>query len=518
MGEDTLDLGHYLSIVLRRWWIILLVPLVAGVGVFTNDSRKAPVYAASTLLLVQETQSGLPSRSDPATSEKLTATYRVLITTRPILDQVILDFNPPLSPGSLQGRVTADPIVRTQLLSITVRDGDPERAARLANAVAATFIRVMTDNRLAEIARLQSAAAAQGLAGPDLLTAQMSALGSLTIAEEATPPGSPVFPRTRSDVFLAVFVGILLAVVVAFVLEYLHDTVQSGERLQQRFGVVNLGTLPAWPQKEIGRFELWIRARPSSGYAEALRHIRSSLQFVTVSHPTKVLLVTSPGPSEGKSTVAANLAMALAEGGLRTVLVDLDLRRPSGHRFFGLDNSQGVTTYLARPELTPEAVLRESGAERLKIVTSGPIPPNPSELLSTPRMESLLRQLMSLSDIVVLDTPPLLVVADAALLAPRVDSALLVTEAPRTRMDSVRLALEGLRKANVPVFTVVNKLKLGWAGYAYPYRYYRYYRYRSYYRPREEEAVVPAASPGANGRSPTGLLGRVRRRILGGSH
>jgi capsular exopolysaccharide synthesis family protein len=205
---------------------------------------------------------------------------------------------------------------------------------------------------------------------------------------------------------------------------------------------------------------------PSSMAAEAYRTLRTNLQFSSLDKPIHTLLVTSTAPDEGKSTTLANLAVTIAQAEQRVILVDCDLRRPSLHTLFGLPNEQGLTTaILAQGD--GSLPLQATSVPGLSVLTSGPLPPRPADLLGSRRMEQLIEQLRNSADMVLFDTPPVVAVTDAAVLATRVDGVLLVLQAGQTRRDRAREARQKLEKVKANIIGVVlNNAKLE-AGYGY---------------------------------------------------
>lgn len=208
-------------------------------------------------------------------------------------------------------------------------------------------------------------------------------------------------------------------------------------------------------------------ANPKSPVAEAYRVLRTNIQFSSLDRPLRTLLITSAGSEEGKSTTLANLAVTFAQAGNEVVVVDSDLRRPSLHKLFGLPNEQGLTTFLLEsPDQAPP--LQPTHVERLRVLTSGPLPHNPSELLGSQRMEKAIAALRDLADLVLFDCPPVVAIADAAVLGRRVDGALLVVSAGRSRRDHATRAKRLLDKANVNVLgAVLTNAKLDASLYSY---------------------------------------------------
>ncbi|MCJ7619972.1 MAG: CpsD/CapB family tyrosine-protein kinase [Anaerolineae bacterium] len=209
---------------------------------------------------------------------------------------------------------------------------------------------------------------------------------------------------------------------------------------------------------------------PRSPVSEAYRTLRTNLEFSSLDQPLRTMVVTSPGPEEGKSTTLANLAVTLAHAEKRVILVDCDLRRPSQHEIFGLSNGVGLTTMVVDEEAMRDPPLLETGVEGLQLLPSGPLPPNPSELVGSRRMAEIISALSERADIVLFDAPPVIAVTDAAVLASRVDGVLLVIKAGTTKRDHAKRAKALLDKVNAHVVgAVLNNIKMDTS-------YYRYYR------------------------------------------
>jgi capsular exopolysaccharide synthesis family protein len=207
---------------------------------------------------------------------------------------------------------------------------------------------------------------------------------------------------------------------------------------------------------------------PASPASEAYRTLRTNIHFSSLDTPLKTLLITGTDPGEGKSTTLANLAVTMAQAGNRVLVIDCDLRRPSQHRIFGLKNLAGLTTMMVESDAKERPPLQETAVPNLRLLSSGPLPPNPSELLGSRRMAEVLTQLKAEADIILLDAPPIIAVADAAILAARADGVLLVVQANKTRRDLAKRAKAALEKANANLLGVVlNNVKLDTSIYGY---------------------------------------------------
>jgi capsular exopolysaccharide synthesis family protein len=282
-----------------------------------------------------------------------------------------------------------------------------------------------------------------------------------------------------------------LAAGIAFLIEYVDDTVKSPEDLRAAgLPVVGVVQRAAGESKD-GRSDVFAISQSKSLVVEAYRTLRTNLQFSSLDAPLHSLVVTSAVATEGKTTTAANLAVVMAQAGRNVVLVDSDLRRPAAHKLFGIPNRTGLTTALVEDPEALNGYLQDTGVPNLRLLTAGPVPPNPQELLGSQRMEELLRKLEAEADMVVLDTPPTLVVADANVLAARADGVLVVVNTERTRRTAVQQAAEGLRQVGANMLGVVLNLVDTRRGRS-SYYYYSYY-YSHYYGDKEREEAVGLA-------------------------
>jgi len=518
--------------------------LAAGTSYAVSKST-APVYESATTLLVSQAQTpGTVAYNDVLTSERLTKTYGELIRKRPVLDSALQELALPYSPGELNGKLNVRVVRDTMLLELRVEDTNPQRAADIANAVAKAFIEENrqvqmgqailsrdalreqltalerdiqmvsqqmdqlrsspdgrpAETREAEIARLQNTLSQHQLTYSQLLRsehdmriAESKAYSSVSIAEPAEPALFPSKPKTSQNVAMAALVGLVLAVGAVLLLEYLDDTVKDAEDVEQQLGAPTLGFVLRLEKGQLGSLSSLVEGKPLAPIMEAFRVLRTNLQFALLNHPGKAILVTSTGPGEGKTTVVFNLAKSMANAGMNVVVVDADLRRPTLHRLFGEKNDVGLTTALLLAQKPPEEVIRPTNLPSLKFVPSGPLPPNPGELLGSARMVSLVRWLRDRADVVIFDSPPVLPVADPGILASAVDGVVVVVDSGRTRAGALartRQALERAGNADKLLGAVINKLTSRTAGYHH-YYYYQHYGYKQTGGNGENRPVPP---------------------------
>jgi len=310
--------------------------------------------------------------------------------------------------------------------------------------------------------------------------------------DAAVEPIAPVHPRVNLNLLLAAVVGLLLGVGLAFFLEYLDNTLKSQEDLERQLQVPFLGIVPsikleeAAPEgAEVMRLrDHYLISHPKSNVAEACRTVRTNLLFLAPEDPPRRLLVTSPSPQEGKSTVCINLGITMAQSGSRVVLVDTDMRRPRLHKTFGLKAGAGVTTAILG-EADLEQVTHHTDVPGLDVIPCGPVPPNPTELIHTDRFRRFLEGLSARYDRVIFDSPPVLAVADPLILASLMDGVVLVIKSAQTSREMARRAVRQLRDIKARVLgAVINDIDLSQRDYGY----YYYHQYRTYYGEKEQDA------------------------------
>jgi capsular exopolysaccharide synthesis family protein len=485
-----LDLQGFLKALARRWPTVVVCLVLAVGAALAVTSVSTPVYEARTQLFVA-TRTGentIDLNEGQTFSQARVQSYAEIVTTRQITAPVAKQLRLRITPEELASRITADVPLKTVLIDITVRDTAPRRAARIANAVAKRFSSVVEQLETPKRPVPSTLPEARDRTEDAAPVPPVSPV-SLGVTEEAVAPTSPTSPRPLPNLAAGVVGGLLFAAGLVALRETLDTTFKTSEALGAFLALPGLGTIPY--DRNAPRQPL-VSADGHSKRAEAFRKLRTNLQFSQVDDPPRIIVVTSSVPGEGKTNIAMNLARSLAETGVSTCLVDGDLRRPCVAPAFGLIQDGGLTTVLIGQARIEDVMQQVDGG--LSVLASGAVPPNPAELLASARMEEVLRELADMYDIVIVDTAPLLPVADTVGLASFSQGALLVVRAGRTNRDQVRTAAESLERVGARVLgTVFSMAPVPKGG--------RYGRYGAYGQYGELPAPRMSATPEATAAS-----------------
>lgn len=298
--------------------------------------------------------------------------------------------------------------------------------------------------------------------------------------EPASVPDMPVRPRTLMNIVLAAIVGLMLAVGIVFIFEHLDDTLKTPDEVERLLGIPVLGFVAEMQYRTKGE-EVYVARQPRSPVSEAFRSLRTNLEYASVQRPIRTLIVTSPEPAEGKTTVAVNLAAIYSQAKKQVALIDADMRHPHVHSYMGLPNHDGLSNLFRDQKNIQKISHNKVSLPHLTIITSGNLPPNPAELLGSDRMEKILEELQAGTEMVVIDTPPSLV-ADGQVLAAKVDAVLIVIRPGVTRAEAARSTLETYKRAGARVVGVVlNRIPRNRSYYYGGYKYYSPYSESSGY-------------------------------------
>ena len=445
--------------------MIVACPILAALAAGIVSFALPPIYEGDVSLYVRPAQ---PIQgSDPTvaglTTDAILGTYANWMTQRPILESVSSQLGLGLRPEDLAKEIKVTPRTNTLLLDVAVQDTNPARARDIANQLVADFIDTVNSEQLP--------------------TASAPAIDKLIVTSPAVLPDRPILRNKTLDVAIAFAAGLLVAVGMAFLLDYLDQSIKSDDDLVERLGLIPIGHIAYTPTAKARRSEL-VALDPHSTSSEAFKALRTGILFSTLDQALKAIVITSAELGEGKSRTAANLAIAMAQAGHRTLLIDADFRRPSQHRMFGKVRNIGLSNLIIQDATEHEAITQVEDVPNLWLLPSGPTPPNPSELLGSARMMELMSKLWQQFSYVIVDTPPVNAVTDASILAAAANATILIVEQGRTTWPALthaKLQLERV-KANV-IGVVVNKVRATSGSY--------YYGYGNYGTPTNGQASTP---------------------------
>jgi|RhiMethySRZTD1v2_1073278.scaffolds.fasta_scaffold68264_2 non-specific protein-tyrosine kinase len=512
-----MELKNYFAI-LRRWgWIMLLCTALAGITGYLYTSRQPSVYQSRARYLIGPALTSNVTSNDLRASSQIGQTYDELVTSRPVLQAVVDKLKLATTPEQLKDQVGGTWIDTTQILSIRANAGDPVIAADIANAIGDELIQrspssptskaaLRRQQAEAQIVRLQdtirttndeieqlanqiqqttdpvaqraliiqldqrrSQLAAANRSYTDLnALLQTSDVNQITLVESAVPvPNAPIAPDVSRTVLAAVIAGLVLGLVAMILLEYFNDVIYTPEALRKTTGLTYLGGLVRHKRLRGSKgAQLVTVAKPETLAAESYRILRTNLQIAGTDRHLPSLLISSPSRGDGKSDVAANLAVVLARAGKLVILVDANLRRPQVATLFGVPDQNGLAQLLDNDNV-PEPVAVPS-VPNLFVLPAGGVAPNSSEILGSQRMYRLIQEYKARADVVLIDSPPLWY-SDALALAPQVDGVLLVVCSGTTGRENTINAVESLRLVGARIIgTVLNCVKAGPAYFYYP--------------------------------------------------
>lgn len=452
-----MELTDYIRILRKNWLAILIATLLGVLAAAGWSATRTPEYEAQSTVFVSTMSSGTVSELQQGsnfTQSRMT-TYASFVTTPVVLNPVISDLQLDVTAGSLAQSVSASNPANTQLISITVTDPDPSRAADISNALAAS----LTDT-------IESVETPNGSTTSPV---------RVTTMRDAIAPTRPSSPNIPLNIALGGLIGLAAGIAIAVLRTVLDTRIRTPRDVEAVTDRPIVGAIAYDPKAKTR--PLIVHDDPLSPRSESFRALRTNIQFLDMGGRAS-FVVTSSLPDEGKSTTALNLAIALADAGKRVALVDTDLRKPKAAEYLGIEGGVGLTDVLiGRARI--EDVMLPWGERSLHVLGAGRIPPNPSELLGSEQMRALMHSLEAEFDIVLCDAPPLLPVTDAAILAKTTSGAIVVVAAGRTsrhQLESALVALDTVdaRVAGVVMSMVPTKGADSYYTYGYGYRYGAY--------------------------------------------
>ena len=454
--------------VLRERWVLVVLTVALAMGASAAVWALRPVQYTATLTLyvsAQTADSAQTAYQGGLLSQQRVKPYIELIRSVRVSEQVVADLRLPLTPEQVAAEIDATSTPDSVLIDVGVTDPDARQATAIVNGVSTVFVRLVD-----ELERTVTPTAVPPVA--------------VRIVRPASVPSQPSSPDLPVMLALGLLGGLVLGAAAAVGRHLLDTTVKSAEQLTALAKAPNLTTIGY--ARAVRKRPLTVHELPDAPRAEAFRQLRTNLRFVDLDNHHKVIVVTSPLPAEGTTTTTLNLAIALASGGQKVLVVEADLRRPGAARLLGLSSTVGLTSVLTNGVPLDQAIQPWSGG--VDLLAGGPLPPNPAELLGSMHMAALLAEVGSWYDTVLVDTPPLLPVADAAAIAPAADGVLLVTRFHKTTRDQVAAAVAAISAVSVPLLgTVLNMVpRRGPRAYA---------RYHTYYASHPSTEVPASTAP-----------------------
>lgn len=444
MEETTIDLSEIIAVLKRRKKFILVIFLSCTIGAFLISLVIPSAYEAEALLLLKQpretdnylnasvpehspTGIRLPPDRDGEQIKRRLLTYQEIFKSRAVI-QAVIDGREKAGNDSPQfGEFFKQPTVQvingSESLTVKVTAHTPEEARDLTDELIQAFF-----NRLQELQFRDD---------------------TIQVIDQAVAPNQAIKPKIVVNMAIGALMGLLLGICVAFLLEFLNHRICTTTDVKKYLNLPVIGQIPFFQSKT----GLIVKDDIQSQTAEEFRTLRTNIYFSGNERMPKTILFTSTGPQEGKSIIAANLAVSMAQDGRTVVLVDCDLRKPVQHQYFGIEQ-QGITNILSE-DIEPLSLIQETPVENLRILASGPLPTNPSELLGSRKMTDLVKRLKDHADIVIMDAPSVSAITDVSILASKADVTLLVVAAESTKIEMARRACEILVRARGSVLGIV---------------------------------------------------------------
>lgn len=468
-GGVALNLQDFLRVLRTRWVTACVTVVVAVLGAVAVTLLTTPLYQATTRLFVSTTGGSTLAETYQGNrfSQERVISYTQLVMGETLAQRTIDKLGLDMKAAALQANVSASAKVDTVLIDVNVQDESPVRARDIANTLSDEFVVMVRELETPEDGSPPNA--------------------RVVVEQRASIPDEPILPNTMRNLGVGLALGLVLGIGLAILRDLLDNTVKDRNDLEEITSAGLVGSIPL--DKERRKQPAIAYESDNSAIAEAFRKLRTNLQFLAVDNPPRVIVVTSSTPSEGKSTTAINTALALAESGHNVVIIDGDMRRPTLHKYLDLVQPVGFSTVLSGGVPLDDA-LQKTRFPGLTALTSGAIPPNPSELLGSMAAKRLLTELRSKFDYVIVDTTPLLAVTDAAILAAGADGVLLIARFGQTKREQLAHAVGSLESVGASLLGAVFTMTpmRGGASYSYSYSYYGEEGPRR--SPRQEKSAV----------------------------
>ena len=473
--DNYIDLKSLISLILSKWWLILLAALIGGGAAFGYSKLFMPLKYKSELAMYVQSYTSFNENPDHNynninNSKQLINTYKKVLKDKAVLndigDHLIESFSPEviskcftvsngkISPDSIDPCISLDSPPDTSVLSMTTITKDPEVSAAICNYMA--------------------------LVAPDYIERAVG-VGEINAIDTARVSYNPVSPNVKKNAALGAFAAAFLAVVLIILVDFFDNTVKETEWLNEKYKKAIIGEIQQFDlEKKRSKNDKHVKLTDKDvpfSVVESYKSIRTNVNFALSPFEKKVFTISSTSPAEGKSTTSANIAIALAQGGSKVLLIDGDLRKSVQHKIFGVRNRKGLSTAIGKMADLDECIAKDV-MENLDIMPAGPIPPNPSELLASDNMTSILEKLSERYSVVIIDTPPVNVVTDSMELAKNVSGTIMVVRYGDTTTDDIDEAMKKIEFSNMNMLGfILNGVKVKHKGKYYSKYKYKYYKY-----------------------------------------
>lgn len=431
-GIDIKDFLKYLKKFILPMAIIAI--LATGGSIFYNLKVKKPLYRTSTTIVLAQkaddaNNSSINTLNDINVSQKLVSTYSQIIKSKLVLDQVISELSLSETADSLSKHVTVTAVEGTEIIKITVEDGNHVIAAQIANKIADVFMKNIVN---------------------------IYQLNNVSIIDAAQANAAQSNNTTVRDAAIAALLSIFGVVALAAVIYYFDDTIKYSENLESQIGIpIASKIFKSDIDIDKNGDELLVDKYPKSIVSESIKSLRTNLQFSNIDNDLKTILVTSANASEGKSFISSNLAISFAQANKKVLLVDCDLRKGRLHKIFGIPNINGFSSLLADKIDNYKKYVHKTAIKNLSVIPCGMYPPNPSELLGSRKCKDLVKALAGKYDIVIFDGAPSNGVTDSVVMSTNVDETIIVARDGKTKKATLDATRDALQKVNAHIAGLV---------------------------------------------------------------
>lgn len=450
---EEINIRDFLNYLKKYALIIACVVLVFVVGVFVYDKMvKTPLYTTYTTIILtksNETQTGTTiTQNDILLNQKLVETYSKIIKSKLVLDQVISETGVTYTVDELSENVNVEAYENTEMLKISVTDKDPELAASIANSISQVFS--------GEISKIYK-------------------INNISVVDVANVPEEVSNNTLKRDLLLAIFISMFGSIGVIFVIYYFDDTIKLTDNIEEEIGMPVVAKVfkSDLSSSSKHKVELLVQKYPKSVVSESIKTLRTNLQFSSVDHDIKTILITSSIPGEGKSFISANLAISFAQTDKRVLIVDCDMRKGRQHRIFKISNSIGLSNLLIDDIANYQNYINKTAVKGVSLITRGTVPPNPSELLNSRKNYELIKILKSKFDVIIFDGVPCNGLPDSIIMSKLVDKVLIVSAEGITPKSVIETTKKQLKSVDAPIAgSVLNSVNRKNSTYG---KYYGYY-------------------------------------------